>query len=175
MTRSIGPFLLLVTCGIAAQANDETKSALVKKKAEEISQAVVKGDYAKLADLTYPKVVELMGGREKMIAAVETGMQKLKDEGFVLQSVTVDEPSEFQSEGTNTFSIVRTTMEMTAPGGKVVTKSYLLGISADGGKAWTFVDGNGLDTKEKRDKVLPKLPEKLELPEQQKPEFIKSE
>jgi hypothetical protein len=173
MTRLTNPLVLLIVCGITARADEETPSARVKKKAEEVCQAVVKGDYAKLVDLTYPKVVKLMGGRDKMIAAVTESIKKLKDEGFVIQSVKVGEPSEFLSEAKNTFSIVSTTMEMKSPDGKIIAKSYLLGISPDDGKTWTFVDGNGLDTEEKRDKVLPKLPDKLKLPEKQDPEFIK--
>jgi hypothetical protein len=100
-------------------------------------------------------------------------MKQLKEKGFSFRSVEVSEPAEFVEEGKDTFVVVPTTTEMTAPGGKIVVKSYLLAISPDGGKAWTFVDGNGIDTAEKREKILPKLPEKLKLPEAQEPEFIK--
>ena len=173
MARSAGLALLLVGWCLSANADGEVSSAAVKRKAQEVGQAVVKGDYAKLVELTYPKVVETMGGRDKMIAAVETLMKQMKDQGYVMRSVVVGDPAEFMTEGPHTFVVVPTTVEMTAPGGKVVGKSYLLGISADGGKTWWFVDGSGLDTKEKRDKVLPKLPAKLKLPEKQKPEFRK--
>jgi hypothetical protein len=172
MAKSIGTFLLLVLIGVDARADDASKSAVVKK-AVEIGEAIKKEDYAKVIDLTYPKVIELMGGREKMIATLETGMKQLKEQGFAFRSLEVGEPGEFLAEGKNTFVVVPTTTEMTVPGGKMTIKSYLLGISPDGGKAWTFVDGNGIGTPEKREMVLPKLPEKLELPEPQKPTLIK--
>src|SRR5262249_8984521 len=124
---------------------------------------------------TYPKIVEMMGGREKMIEALKDGMKQLKEKGFSFRSVEVGEPAEFAEEGKDTFVVVPTTTEMAAPGGKIVVKSYLLGISPDGGKAWTFVDGNGIGTAENREQVLPKLPEKLKLPEVQEPTFIKDE
>jgi hypothetical protein len=173
MVQSASPLVLLVVCCITAQANDEAKSAVVKQKAQEVGQAVLKGDYAKIADLTYPKVVEAMGGRDRMIAETEAAMKQMKERGITFRSQTIGDPSGFLTEGGNTFTVLPTTIEMTVPGGRAVSKSYLLGISADGGKAWTFADGSGLDTQEKRDKLLPKLPAKLKLPEKQKPEFIR--
>jgi hypothetical protein len=174
MTRLIGALLLLVVGGAAAAAHgDEPRSAVVKKKAQEVGEALKKDDYAKVVDLTYPKVVELMGGREKMIIALTDGMKQLKEKGFSFRSVKVGEPAEFVAGEKDTFVVVPTTTEMTAPGGKITVKSYLLGISSDGGKVWTFVDGNGIGTVERREKILPKLPEKLKLPEPHEPEFIK--
>jgi hypothetical protein len=108
-----------------------------------------------------------------MIAAAEAAMKQMKERGVTFRSHTVGEPSGFLTEGGNTFTVLPTTVEMTVPGRRAVGKSYLLGISADGGKTWTFADGSGLDTHEKRDKLLPKLPAKLKLPEKQKPEIIR--
>jgi hypothetical protein len=172
MIRSFGPLLLLVLCAITARAEDEAK-AVVKKKAQEICQSIVKADYSKVADLTYPKVVELMGGRDKMIDSIRASMKQMSDGGITIKSLSVDEPSGFLSEGKNTFVIVPTSFVIVGPGVKVITRSYLLGISPDRAKTWTFIDGTGLDDKEKRDKILPKLPAELKLPEKQKPEIIK--
>jgi hypothetical protein len=135
---------------------------------------MLKGDHAKVVDLTYPKIVEIIGGRDKMRATLETAMKQMKDRGFSIRSLQVEEPAEILTEGNNTFAVVPTTIEMTAPGGKLVGKSYLLGISADGGKTWKFIDGAGLATKQMRDLVLPsKLPARLKLPAKQDPQFIK--
>ena len=175
MAKSTGTFLILVIVGVAARAEDESRSAVVKKKAGEIVAALEKEEYAKVVDLTYPKVVELMGGREKMIGALEAGMKQLKERGHSFRSVEAGEPGEFLAEGKNTFVVVPTTTEMTVPGGKSIASSYFLAISPDGGKTWTFIDGNSLRTAERRKLILPKLPEKLELPEAKKPQFIKNE
>lgn len=173
MIRQVSALTGLVLCCLALQAADDAQSTLVKKKADEVAQAVMKEDYGKVADLTYPKIVETMGGREKMIALMETGMKRLKEQGIIFKSHTVGQASEFLTEGKNTFTVLPTTLEMAVPGGKLIGKSYLLGISPDGGKTWTFADGSGIDSQKSRDKLLPKLPAKLNLPEKQKPEFIK--
>jgi hypothetical protein len=175
MTRSIGAVILLLACGAAApaRAQEESKAAVVKRHAQEVGESLKKKDYAKVIDLTYPKAIELMGGREKAIRAVESEMKKAEDIGVSVASVTIGEPGEFLAEGKNTFVIVPSTTEMTAPGGKIVARSYLLGVSPDGGKTWTFIDGSGLRTPERRKLILPKLPGKLKLPEYHKPEFVK--
>jgi hypothetical protein len=176
MARWIGAVIVLVAFAAAApaRAQEESKAALVKRKAQEVGESLKKKDYAKVIDRTYPKAIELLGGREKAIRAVESEMKKAEDIGVSVASVTVGEPGEFLVEGKNTFVIVPTTTEMATPRGKLVARSYLLSISPDGGKTWTFIDGSGLQTPERRKLILPKLPEKLKLPEYRKPEFVKN-
>src|SRR5689334_13342092 len=79
MRMSINLFLVLVVGAVAAAHGDEPRSAVVKKKAQEVGEALKKDDYAKVVDLTYPKVVEVIGGREKMIGALTDGMKQLKE------------------------------------------------------------------------------------------------
>src|SRR5205085_2945252 len=100
----------------------------------------------------------------------EKAMKQMSDQGFSLKSYWIGEPGEFFTEANNTFVVVPTKLEMTVPGGRMMNKSYLLGISPDGGKMWTFVDGAGLHDQASRDKVLPKLPAKLVLPAKQNAE-----
>jgi hypothetical protein len=47
-------------------AVDKEFPRLVKSKVEEINQALIKGEYDKVVDLTLPKLVEKLGGRDKM-------------------------------------------------------------------------------------------------------------
>src|SRR5262245_51415091 len=125
MARAAGLLLLFVGGCLTAHAEGEAPSAVVKRKAQEVGQALLQADYAKIVELTYPKVVEGMGGRDKMIATLETGMKQMREQGFVFRSIAVGDPSELLTEGQHTFVVVPTTIEMTAPGGKLVSKSYL--------------------------------------------------
>ncbi len=173
MVKYLGVLLLVAGVVNLARADEAAESALIKKKAQQIGEALQKEDYVVLVNLTYPKVVEMLGGKEKMVAALKTGIKSMKDQGIAFSSLVVAEPGKRASKGKNTFVIVPTTTEMTVPVGKIVVKSYLLGISPDSGKTWTFIDGNGLSTPEKRDQILPEMPEGFQLPEPQKPEIIK--
>jgi hypothetical protein len=163
---------IVLGCSLLA-AEEPSTSATVKKLAETIGEATVKGDYAKVIDYTYEGLVKELGGKTEAIEATETLMKQLTDKGITFKSFKVGDPGEFFARGGNTFVIVPTTAEMGIPNGKIIAKSYLLGISSDGGKTWKFVEGFSLDKKDFRDRILPKLPDKLKLPEKQQPEIIK--
>jgi hypothetical protein len=168
----VAGFVAGVAC-LTVLADEPPKAAAVKKLAQELGDATLKGDYAKVIDHTHGGIVELLGGKEKAVQFVEKGMKQLKAQGITFKAYQAGEPGEFVTEGSNTFVVVPTRFEMGFPGGKVIAKSYLLGISPDDGKTWKFVDGAGLDNKDFREKGVPKLPAKLKLPEKEKPEVIK--
>jgi hypothetical protein len=170
MIRIVGWCFLLVV-GCTGSKTDEPSE--LKKLVQEMIDDTLAGKYAKVIDKTYPGVVKLLGGREQAIQTTETVMKQIADQGFKIKSYTFGEPGELIAGEGNTFVIIPTKLEMTFAQGKVISESYLLGISPDGGKTWTFADGAGLETKEARDKSLPKLPEKLKLPEKKDPQVIK--
>lgn len=158
-------------CFSVLGADEVNFKQVVKGKVEEINQALIKEDFGKVADLTHPQVVRLMGGRDKMISVMEAGTKEMKAKGFAFRSVAVGNPSDPVAAGADLYAVIPFTLEMTAPGGKIVQKSFVIGVSSDQGKTWSFVNGDQEPKKIKQ--VLPNLPEKLKLPEQQKPIFMK--
>lgn len=171
MRYAAGAVLML---GLTVQAwadQDPMVPLRVKAKVEAINHALIKGDYGTIADLTYPKLVEMMGGREAMLAALSRVTVEMKAKGFVFKSVTVEEPKQFVPMGSEVFTVVPVTLMMTAPGGRVTSKGFVLGISEDAGQSWTFIDGNvgrdGLET------LVPNLPLSLKIPEKSQPVFVK--
>lgn len=171
-----GSLVLLGVCITYSIAADAKPEEVAKTKADEVAQATVKGDYGKLADLTYPKIVEMAGGRDKMISVVATGVRNMKERGFEFRSAKVGEASPLVPGGGDLYTVVPFTLEMKVPGGKATMKSFLLGISGDKGKTWTFVDGSKIgDDQKLTKKLLPNLPEKLKLPKKEKPVFHKDE
>jgi hypothetical protein len=164
---------LALAVGQSPATADSDSKAAIKKLAQEIGDATVKGDFAAVFDHTYPPVVEKFGGRAKAIEFTESSLKKMKSQGFALKRFEIGEPGEFFVEGDNVFVVVPTKIEMIFSAGTIRSKSYLLGISSDGKKTWSFVDGAGLRSEEARKAVLPKMPDKLKLPELAKPEIIK--
>jgi hypothetical protein len=159
---------------LGCRADEPSRAATVKKLAQELGDSTVTGDYANVIDHTYDSFVKVMGGRENAIKVTESAMEKMKAQGVALKTFEVGDPGEFLAEGSNTFVVVPTTIEMAIPGGKMLSKSYLLGISPDEGKTWKFVDGRGITKhKEALDKFLPKLPAGLKLPDEKQPEIVK--
>jgi hypothetical protein len=84
----------------------------------------------------------------------------------------VDATTRFVTIDKITFTFVPSKIEMTAPGGKLIVSSYLIGISAEDGSSWTFVDGSV--SPEERKKIIPNLPITLKPPDPQKPRFVKN-
>ena len=163
--------LALGICGLATA--QEPSKAAVKKLADEVGTATIKGDYAKIIDVTHEGIVKKLGGREEGVKIIEKGMKELVAKGFTFTKYTVSDPGNFHTEGANTFVVVPSVLEMKSPTGKVLAKSYLLGISPDGGKTWKFADGAGMANKELRESMLPKMPAALKLPDPQPPEIVK--
>ncbi|HZV07463.1 MAG TPA: hypothetical protein VE999_20430 [Gemmataceae bacterium] len=171
--RLASSLMFLAFCVPVVIAEDKPES-VAKRKANEIAQATVKGDFEKIADFTYPKVVDQMGGREKMVTAMKTGYKEMKSRGIEFRSAKVEDASPLVAGGSDVYTIVPFTLEMKVPGGSATMKSFLLGISANKGTTWTFVDGSGIGKDETMTKrLLPNLPKELKLPKKEQPVFHK--
>lgn len=163
---------IVVLMGFLKLHGDEPAKTTVMKFAKDMRDATLAGDCARLIDNTYPTAVEELGGRKNAIEVAEASMKEMKRKGFAIVKYDFSEPGDFYVEGDNTFVVLPATIEMKFPTGKILSKSYLLGISPDAGKSWKFIDGSGLQDKEANGKLLPKMPIKLKLPYYVKPEVI---
>jgi hypothetical protein len=154
-------------CAPAWAADDAKLQQLIRSKADEINQALIKGDYAKIADLTHPAVVKENGGRAKMIATMESAIKDLKAKGVQFRSAKIDAPGNIVTAGSDMYVVVPFSLVLTAPGKKISQKSFLIGVSSDKGKTWTYLNGDLGEGVVKR--LLPNLPPQLKLPMKQAP------
>jgi|SRR5215831_2996778 len=141
-------------------------------RAKELETALASKDYAKVIDLTYPKVVEVGGGREKLLAEMTREMQSMNAQHVELLSATCAAPSQFVSDATGIYAVVPVTTRIKAEEGVFQTEGALVGISTDGGQNWTFVDATGKDQTELK-KVLPNF-DQLNLPPEKQPVKVAS-
>ena len=144
----------------------------LKVQAEELAKATVAHDFAKVADLTYPKVVEIFGGKERMIAVLNNDSTQMKAEGFELLTMTIGEIKQIAKIETEIFAIVPVKITFKSPDGKEAGESSLVGISIDNGLNWKFIDGMN---QEKFKANFPKAAEKLQIPEEKPPQPIENE
>lgn len=147
----------------------------LKQQAVEMASSFLKSDYPRFVKFTYPKLVAMMGGEEKMVSAVQTSMNQLKDQGFTIKSVDITLMPVSVKAGKEIHTLVSQSLTMDAPGGKLSSVSYLLAISGDGGKNWTFVDTTPLRDPAKMKMILPDYNFDLKIPEKQQPVFTKDE
>ncbi|HEV2915297.1 MAG TPA: hypothetical protein VGX92_18605 [Pyrinomonadaceae bacterium] len=150
----------------AAQSKDYPN---LKAQAEELAEAFLRRDFYKVASLTYPKAVRLMGGRARMVAFLNRSMKQAEAENVRILSNTVGEPKEIIRVGRQLFAIIPATLKMKVPGGTLTGQSFLIGISNDDGENWTFVDSAGVTDRARLKTLFPAAADKLKIPEVKPP------
>ena len=171
--------ILILLCLFAPSFQQPNTSAAqganrerLKEQAQELSDAVINGNYARAADLTYPKLVRLMGGRKQYIATLEKGMSDVPAH-FRLSSVTVHESGEIVQANGNSYVVVPTTMRIKVPEGTLVGDAFMIGISSDGGQNWTFISSGRAINKDQLRSVIGVAADKLQIPEEKRPTLYK--
>ena len=158
---------------VSAQSSDETDAVVVKKLAEQMTNATQKGDYKKIVSLTYGSVVEQLGGPTKAFETIKEQMETMKLRGMRMNQFKAGKLKGFASTAQNKFVIVPTQLTLSLPGATIQADSFLLGISSDLGKTWKFVDGAGIATQEQQKKLLPPLPDDFQLPKPKQPKILR--
>ncbi len=130
----------------------------VHASAERCSKATMEGNFEELLSLTYPAIVERMGGMQQGVRFLSSSMKAMKFDSYV-----VSKPTAIHSRGGNHFAIVPTEVSLTVQGRAVAGASFLLAISSDAGQTWKFVDGGGFKSPQGRE-LLPELPASMILP-----------
>ena len=129
-------------------------------QARELTDALLRKDLDRFLDLTHPKVVELGGGREKMRATMKTQLEQTEAEGVVVLASSIGSPTQVLHDAGSIYAVKPNILKVKAQSGTFQTESTLIGISADSGANWTFVDASGKDDGELK-KVLPSVADKL--------------
>ena len=187
--RTLIPLLALIFLAVPVRAQEKKEppkadpppkadapkvdTAKAVEQAEAVKKAVLDSDAAKVADLTHPKVVEALGGKEKGIAVSKAAFDQMKAQKFEIKSYTIGQPGDPVKDDKAAYVVIPTKTEMTGPMVKIQSESYLLGMSTDGGKSWTFADGAGMAGGPAREALLPTLPKDLKLPEPKPPTVTK--
>jgi hypothetical protein len=133
---------LLLFAHVAAGQAQVREYRNIKPQAEAVMRATLAGDFEKLVDLTHPRVVGMVGGREKMLAELRRQMEQEKAQGKSFGGITasVGEPGEVVSVGKRLFSVVPTEMKFPAESrGVLVMKTFVIGVSDDGSDDWKFL------------------------------------
>jgi hypothetical protein len=148
-------------------ATVENYPALVAQ-AQEVNDAFRRRDFARMVDLTYPKVIAAAGGRDKMIAALAKGLKEMEAEGVVVLSSTAAAPKQIVHVSGWIYAVVPTTLKVKAQDGIFQTQSSMIGLSSDNGASWTFIDAGGKDHTQLLS-TLPAPADTLKLPAEKEP------
>jgi hypothetical protein len=155
---------------LSADAAGAAKEA-AKRDGIAMYQAFHSGDLERFAAYTYPGLLKLLGGKQKMIAMLQKETSDMAAEGFRFKSAMVGAPTQLVAAGAQLQAMLPLNQVMTAPGGEMHLEGHVLGVSSDGGKTWTFIDAEKLTAGNVR-KVLPNYDPRLELPGKKEPTFV---
>jgi len=144
--------LILIPVLSFAQTENENLNAQLKK----MRGHLLSENYENFSDYTYPKVIEMMGGKSSMIQATRQSMDQMKKEGFVFKEIKFKDPLSFLKKDGELQCSLTQQITMQVPNGKVQAEYTLLAISQDNGTNWTFIDTSG-KSKETMLKYFPNL------------------
>jgi len=145
-------------------------SLTIKQEAEKCAQAIKLEDYATVVKYTHKRVVDGMGGKEKMIAIMKQGRAQMRQGGYDFVDAKIGMASEPRKIGKWLTSYVPQEIVMKVPNGRLHTESELLAISEDEGTTWVFID-LGPITPALFAQLFPELNGQITLPEKKKPIF----
>lgn len=117
------------------------------------------------------EVLAAFGGRETMVAALRKAMNEMAAEAIQVEKSTIDLPSQMVKQREHMFAVLPQSTLVRAKEKRIQTHSFLLGVSADNGRTWKFVDGAKL-TRPLAEKLFTDFPASLNLPAKTPPEVI---
>lgn len=139
-------------------------------QADQLNQASLTGDDERTVQLTYPKLIELMGGREEFLANLDAMRSEMESQQVRVLSATAEDATETIDVDNQIYAIVPVNMRMKVPEGVMVGRSFMIGASKDGGENWTFVSaGSGQLDPEQLKLLFPAAADKLKIPETEEP------
>ena len=163
--------LLLAIAPACASAADPTTA--ISRDAQACADALMNGDLEGVVAYTHPRIVEMIGGTDAMVAIIKQGIEKMKRDGVSFSSVSLGAASKAREIGGWLTSIVPQTIVMQVPGGTLTTESALLGISENGGANWVFVD-LGPISKAQLQQAFPEIADGIVIPPKKKPVFVEA-
>src|SRR5688572_33189508 len=116
---------------LTTAAFGQVDSKVIKEQAELTAKALLNDDYETIIKFTYPKVIELVGGRDRMISLIKKGKIEMGQQGISFDKVTIGKPSKALIAGDEIHCLIPQTVYMKVPKGKIKSKTHLLAVSRD--------------------------------------------
>lgn len=133
---------LAATLGCAHSAQAQTARDNLKQQLRAYTDAFIQQDFERLVSIMSPKLIETLGGREPALAFHRQIIASLEQQHLTFKTITLGEPTEVVSEGSESFAIIPTTLQLSNKNEPAILRDYLVAISTDGGSQWSFIAGS---------------------------------
>ena len=129
----------------------------LEAQAREFGDSFVRKDFERLVELTYPKYVEMLGGKRNLITVVAGTAKQFEENGVELLSWAPTAVTQLVDESGSLYAVVPMAMKTKAR--NVVVEDYdcLIGVSIDNGEHWTFVSSSCVTLKDAFPRVADRL------------------
>ena len=131
----------------------------LEAQAKEIGDALIRKNFQRFTALTYPKLIEMAGGKEKFMKAVAEETNQEEAQGLQMLSSVPTDVTQFLKVSGSLYAVMPTTSRMKMRGAPFESYGCLIGISSDHGEHWTFADPGSGGLKD----LLPSVADKLSL------------
>lgn len=163
-------FCLMAVIAAHSQGVNGAMDSVILTQADAMGKAFIAKDYSSFVKYSHPTVVQMMGGKAKMVEDTKKSFEEFEAEGVVFLNVTFGPPSKIvlaEGEMQCTFTEM---IEMRIPGGKLTAFTNVIAVSNDNGATWYFIDCSENNAQAMR-KLIPSLSPDLVLPEPIGPAF----
>lgn len=138
-----------------ASCNQPSKVDQVKNlkiQADSLRQAMVVLNTSIVIKYSYPEYILSLGGREKMVNMLINGKKAKESHLIFLKSINLGEPSKIISFNNELQTIIPVTNETSTSNGSLIEEEAWIAISTDEGLNWKFINTNGLDLNQLKEK-----------------------
>lgn len=154
--------------------DDKAVKETLQKSADTMADLFMNGCFREYAEYIHPKIVQMMGGKDKMETFLKEQIRTMNGEGFVFKKVSIGPPGEVLVSQGELQTVIPQVIELANAEGILKTSSSLIAISTDQGKTWHFIDTGGKSLSELR-KVFKSLRDDLVIPAKKPPVFQANE
>lgn len=128
------------------------------------ANATLNENYDTILKYTLPEVIDLMGGKDAAKSVIENTLKSMASQGFKFEKADILSASEVVNEQGQYRCVVEGYNQMTMPGQRIKSKSYLLGIYNPVEQYWWFIEAKQLQNKTMLDQILPGFETALTIP-----------
>jgi hypothetical protein len=133
--------LLYISCGNnSTHAPANKTEANIYRSADSLLAAFKRKDWPTYIKYNHPSIIKLMGGEQSYAAFIKEQMKLIPD--TAIKTIEAGKILQVIKTNNDQQCVVEQNMEIHTEGTRIISTTYLVGESLDGGKNWTFFDAS---------------------------------
>lgn len=114
-------------------------------------------DAVKILSMTYPKLIEIEGGRESFQAKLNQTLGSAENYAFL-----AGKPIQTLKKDNLTLNLIPVSMKQKIGKDRQFSRAVIAAVTEDEGRHWSFAD---ISDKEKRKQIFPEIADQMQIPE----------